>query len=129
VEDSAFSSEFCQFLQTSVPSVAAAELVLVLARDRDSWREAAELLDAMPSGSNLSAADALSYFESQGRQLVAIGADKRVRYSPASADLDAHVRTLARAYNERPVTLIRVIYAFRDSRIKSFADAFKLRKS
>jgi len=37
------------------------------------------------------------------------------------------VRTLARAYQERPVTLIRVIYALRDTKIQSFADAFKLR--
>jgi hypothetical protein len=39
------------------------------------------------------------------------------------------VRTLAQAYNERPVTLIRMIYALRDPKIQSFADAFKLRKS
>jgi hypothetical protein len=39
------------------------------------------------------------------------------------------VRTLAQAYRERPVTLIRVIYALRDSRIQSFADAFRLRRS
>jgi hypothetical protein len=128
VEDSAFSGEFCRFLQTSVPSVAAAELLLVLARDRDNWRELPELVARMPPGSNLSDTDALKYFESQGRTLAAIGADRRIRYSPASADLDLHVQTLARAYNERPVTLIRVIYALRDSRIKSFADAFKLRR-
>lgn len=108
--------------------MAAAELVLALAEDRDNWREPAELLARLPPGSRLSDADALKYFESQGRQLAAIGSDRRVRYSPASADLDLHVQTLARAYNERPVTLIRVIYALRDLRIQSFADAFKIRK-
>jgi len=51
-----------------------------------------------------------------------------VRYRPATAQLDAHVRTLAKAYEERPVTLIRIIYALRDGKIRSFADAFKLRK-
>jgi hypothetical protein len=40
----------------------------------------------------------------------------------------AHVATLAQAYEERPVTLIRLIYALRDRKIRSFADAFKLRK-
>ena len=38
------------------------------------------------------------------------------------------VRTLAQAYNDRPVTLTRMIYALRDPKIQSFADAFKLRK-
>jgi hypothetical protein len=35
---------------------------------------------------------------------------------------------LAQAYKERPVTLFRVIYALRDLKIQSFADAFKLRR-
>ena len=47
---------------------------------------------------------------------------------PANPELDAHVRTLAQAYKERPVTLIRVIYALRDTKIQTFADAFKLRR-
>ena len=41
---------------------------------------------------------------------------------------EGHVRTLAQAYEQRPVTLIRLIYALRDGKIRSFADAFKLRK-
>ena len=40
----------------------------------------------------------------------------------------AWVQTLAKAYEERPVTLFRLIYALRDRKIQSFADAFKLRK-
>jgi hypothetical protein len=43
-------------------------------------------------------------------------------------ELAAHVETLARAYEERPVTLFRIIYALRDANIRSFADAFKVRK-
>jgi hypothetical protein len=35
---------------------------------------------------------------------------------------------LALAYKERPVTLFRVIYALRDLKIQSFADAFKLKR-
>jgi hypothetical protein len=47
---------------------------------------------------------------------------------PDDPALRAHVQTLAQAYEQRPVTLIRLIYALRDSKIRSFADAFKLRK-
>ena len=47
-----------------------------------------------------------------------------------SADpaLQDHLRTLDQADAERPVTLIRLIYALRDRKIRSFADAFRLRK-
>ena len=65
----------------------------------------------------------------QMRRLLALAPDKRVQYKPGSELLRAHARTLDQAYRERPVTLIRVIYALRDSRIQSFADAFKLRRS
>ena len=50
------------------------------------------------------------------------------RYSPASPELDALVRALTKVYNERPVTLVRMIYAPRDEKIRSFADAFRLKK-
>jgi hypothetical protein len=53
--------------------------------------------------------------------------DRRYRYR-AQSDLAPQVEMLAAAYNHRPVTLVRVIFALRDSRIQSFADAFKLRK-
>jgi hypothetical protein len=38
------------------------------------------------------------------------------------------VEQLAEAYNERPVTLIRTIYAPAETKIQSFADSFKFRK-
>lgn len=43
-------------------------------------------------------------------------------------ELAAHVAMLVKAYEERPVTLFRIIYALRDANIRSFADAFKVRK-
>lgn len=46
----------------------------------------------------------------------------------SEADIARHVATLAQAYEQRPVTLFRLVYALRDRKIQSFADAFKLRK-
>jgi len=43
-------------------------------------------------------------------------------------DVATHLPILAQAYEQRPVTLVRLIYALRDRSIQSFADAFKLRK-
>jgi hypothetical protein len=130
VEDAAFSDEFCRFLRTAVPSVDAAELLLLLERERERWWSAHESASALAPTVSVSAADIARYFGVfQASGLIALGPDTRVQYRPGHAGLDAHVATLAQAYRERPVTLIRVIYALRDSSIRSFAEAFKLRRS
>ena len=113
MEDVDFSDEFCRFLQANVPTVEAAELLLLLYRSPE------------PVMSEPTSAKFLQMFQSTG---LAAAEGHAVRYRPATAQLDAHVRTLAQAYEERPVTLIRIIYALRDGKIRSFADAFKLRK-
>lgn len=129
MEDAAFSDDFCRFLRAAVPSVDAAELLLLLSRERERWWAAPEAAAALSPNVSLSDADAARYFAVfQANALLAVGPDKRAQYHPGFAALDAHVRTLEQAYRERPVTLIRVIYALRDSSIQSFADAFRLRK-
>lgn len=50
----------------------------------------------------------------------------RYRYAPANDALRRAVQLLAVAYNERPVTLIRLIYE-RPNPVQSFADAFRIR--
>ncbi|HUQ73458.1 MAG TPA: hypothetical protein VM183_01945 [Burkholderiales bacterium] len=117
VEDTDFSDDFCQFLQASIPAVEAAELLLALSREPGRAWTLAE------AGEGGRYADGLA-----ARGLAAIDAERGVRYAPASEALAAHVATLERVYRERPVTLIRVIYGLRDSKIRSFADAFKLRR-
>jgi hypothetical protein len=129
MEDSAFSDEFCRFIQTWLPSVDAAELLLLLARERDKWWDAPALAAALRPSTTIADADAARYLEQfQAAGLVAAGPDKRVQFRPGSEELRAQVDMLAQAYKERPVTLIRMIYALRDSKIQSFADAFKLRR-
>lgn len=50
------------------------------------------------------------------------------RYAPASAELRRAVELLSVAYNERPVTLVRLVYN-RPSAAQSFADAFRIKRS
>lgn len=120
MEDVDFSDEFCRFVQTQLPSVDAAELLLALYRSPDaSWQE---VLTAVPGMDEPVAARQLEAFRGAGLL------DPELRYRPASAELARHVATLAQAYERRPVTLVRLVYALRDRKIRSFADAFKLRK-
>ena len=129
MEDAAFSDEFCLFVQTAIPAVDSAELLLVVADRPDIWSSTRELLDRLKPKASMTVEDAqrhLAVFQQHG--LVEVDADRKVRYRPANEALARHVRTLAQAYEERPVTLVRVIYALRDSKIRTFADAFRLRK-
>lgn len=89
----------------------------------------AELVAGLGPGSALSHADMQRYLDQfQAAGLVASGVDGRRQYRPADEALAQHVRTLTQAYKERPVTLFRVIYALSDLKIRSFADAFKLKR-
>ena len=127
-EDADFTDEFCRFLQEAVTHVDAAELLLVLARDPGRAFSAAEAAAAL--GARYAEPEALRHLDNfRARGLVIVQPDGRLRYQPASEPLAAHTRTLEKVYRERPVTLIRVIYGLRDSKIRSFADAFKLRRN
>lgn len=125
MNDFEFSDDFCRFIQTTIPAVPAAELLLLLHGRPDISLTAEEILTKLGPGVGLGeVAKHLELLEASG--LVA-REDQRYRYRPES-DLAPQADNLAIAYSQRPVTLIRVIYALRDSSIKSFADAFKLRK-
>ena len=126
--DPDFTDEICGFLQRCVANVDAVELLLMLAKNPERSWAISELQAQLAPSSIVTDADVQRSVDAlQQCDLVARDADKRVRYRPSPAH-DAHVATLARLYNERPVTLFRVIYALRDSKLRTFADAFKLRE-
>jgi hypothetical protein len=50
------------------------------------------------------------------------------RYAPATRALRDAVDGLAEAYNSRPVTLVKAIYDRPAPALRSFADAFRIRK-
>ena len=112
-----------------MPSFDAAELLLALASEPARWWQANELTAKLGPSTVLSEAEVARYLEHfQVVGLVALGPDRRMQYRPGGEALADHVQMLAVAYRERPVTLFRVIYALRDLKIRSFADAFKLKR-
>lgn len=50
------------------------------------------------------------------------------RYSPANPRLDEAVSALAAAYSERRVSVINLIFSKPTDRIRTFADAFRVRR-
>jgi hypothetical protein len=121
-----FSDAFCEFLQLSVGTVDGAELLLALHSAPETTWTARELVSKLQGAVTLSENEAAKYLEQFQQRGLIVPAPPGVRFQPALPEVEDHVRTLARLYNERPVTLIRVIYALRDTKIKTFADAFKI---
>jgi hypothetical protein len=127
MEDADFSDEFCRFLQAAVRGVDGAELLLLLQAEPERWWSAADAVAALRKSVTLSETEAARHFGAfKESGLVAAAPDGRVQFHPADAALAGHVDKLGKTYSERPVTLIRVIYALRDTKIQSFADAFRL---
>lgn len=50
------------------------------------------------------------------------------RYGVATPDLENHLNRLLQLYKERPVTIIRMIYARKNQTLQAFADSFRMRK-
>lgn len=55
--------------------------------------------------------------------------DGGYRYAPRDDALDDAAESVIRLYNERPVTLVKLLYEQPPTAVNTFADAFKLRKS
>lgn len=119
------SPALVRFLQASIPSFSAAEILLFLVEHADrEWAPEALAGAMQPTAVSLPEVEqSLALFRTQG--LVREQPAGHFRYAASS---DQAVAELAQAYRERPVTLIRTIYALADLRIQSFADAFRLKK-
>jgi len=114
------------FLQATVPSFPAAELLVFLTTHPGPWKPSELTRAAGPMSIAPTEADEyLSLFKSAG--LLADQPGGMV-FAPSTPELEAAIAALCQAYNERPVTLIRTINALADHKLQSFADAFKLKK-
>lgn len=128
MRDPDFPDELCSFIQQCTPSVEAVELLLFLAGHPDKPWTPGELARQMRPSSITEPAirEYLQLFVAC--RLVNRGHDNLYRYGTPSPQTTRVVQALAKAYNERPVSLVRMIYFLKESKIQSFAEAFKIRK-
>lgn len=127
MEDAQFSREFFDFLREKIPSVDAAEILLLLYRNPGRPFSPSETLERL--GPVLSEGEVREILQRLADARLVAGANATFVYSPATPELAAHVKLLSAAYEERPVTLFRLISALRKSPVQTLADAFKIRKS
>jgi hypothetical protein len=128
MRDPDFPDELCSFMQLCTPSVEAVELLLLLARAPGREWTVPELAQALRPTvlSEGAVRDCLNAYVECG--LVGKRPEARYAYSQPPPHVASVVAALEKAYNERPVSLVRLIYALKDKKIRSFADAFKIRK-
>lgn len=112
----------------AVPTIDALELLLQLVREPARSWTAAELSAGAPAG--VREPGVAAFLDTlRAQNLVEEREPARYVYHAGTPALQQAVAGLLTAYRERPVTLIRTIYAIADSRaIQSFADAFKLKR-
>ncbi len=115
-----------RFVRSSIKSVWALELLLVMRRAAGRSWTIDELTRELRSSRNL-VAEIVSAFAKNGLVEEQEGGSA-YRYQPASGDLDELVQQLDRLYAERPLALIKEIVSAPNERIQSFADAFKIKK-
>lgn len=117
------SEPLYRFVREHVTTVAALDVLLLLnAHVGRDWT--AQEIALQLRGSDAAITDYLAYFERVGL-LQRRDAHYRFNANNPAAPL---VAQLAAVYNERPVTLVNLIYAGRKEALRLLADAFKLKK-
>jgi hypothetical protein len=126
--DPDFPEALRSFIRDHIPDVDAAEVLLLLARNRDRRFAVRAIVDETRHAAVSEAAIRrhLALFRERG--LIVEMNDDTFQYYPVVPQLDPLIAALTKAYNERPVTMVRMIYELKDEKIRSFADAFRLKK-
>jgi hypothetical protein len=103
-------------------------VLMQLVRHPGAPRTVAELIEALRSTAVTEPVvrESLALLRTQG---ILSETPDGIVYRPDSPAVESAIGLLLRAYNERPVTLIRTVYAIADAKkIQAFADAFKIKK-
>lgn len=119
--------EVKRFLAENIESLFQLEVLLLLqARPEVGWT--AEQVDRETRIGLESVKTLLARFEQMGFLSVNQGEDLSYRYQPTTDELDHVIKLLAMTYKERRVKVTSFIYASPLDSIRSFAEAFRLRK-
>jgi hypothetical protein len=123
-----FPEDVVRFLDSYVESIDQLEILRVLGESPDREWSAARLAAELQSPADKLSADVAAL---AGRGLVSTqtrGQELVCRYSPATRELGEQLRRLLQYYRERPVSMIKLVYARAADPLRAFADAFRLRK-
>jgi hypothetical protein len=127
VDETGLSSRLKRFIADHIDSVMQLELLLLL-RERSDQAWSAEGLAQECRVESIWVDGHLRSMVSAGLAMSFDTTPPTYRYAPKTPELTDTVDELARAYADRRVTVIGLIFAKPTDKIRSFADAFRLRK-
>jgi hypothetical protein len=116
-----------QFLEERIHSVAQLELLLLLKKDAGRSWTAQQTSQTLAVPVEMTAAQ-LAELHIAGLLAVTAPLDPQFSYLPKSQELDELVGSLQKVYEERRVSVITLIYSKPVDKVRTFADAFRLRK-
>ncbi len=120
--------EVKKFMAANIDSVDQLEILRVLGEDpHKEWRapDLAREVQTAPDaiGPHLAALRSRGLLATETR-----GSDLFCRHGPDNAEREAMLTRLLQVYRERPVSMIKLVYARAKDPLKTFADAFRLKK-
>jgi hypothetical protein len=118
------SDEVLRFLRTSIGSVWALELLMLLHRDPARAWSVEGLIRELRGSAGIVAGVVVQL---QGAGLVEESSGA-YRYRPATPELDATVAAVTASYAEFPIAVTQAILSTPSHKIQLFADAFRIKK-
>jgi hypothetical protein len=119
--------EVRRFADRHVESIDQLEILRVLAEAPDKEWDAAGLAAAIQADPK-AVSGHVAALQSRGLVWAEKRADWVARHGPHTPDLAAQLGRLLDLYRERPVSMIKLIYAQAASPLRAFAQAFQIRK-
>lgn len=117
-----------QLISERIDSVVQLEVLLLLARGGGQVWSAHDVSQTLRIDENWAAGE-LATLRNRGLAGTAMadGGGAAFQYAPTSAELDAVVQELAKAYADRRVAVVTFIFSKPLDKIQTFADAFRIR--
>jgi hypothetical protein len=117
-----------RFLDRNIETLEQLEILRILGEDRAQARDASALAEMVQTQPQI-AAQHLAALDARGLLTLAVdGTGQLARHGPKTPELEDMVNRLLQLYKERPVTLIKLVYARASDPLRAFADSFRLRK-
>ena len=114
-----------ELIQRHLPTMDHVEILMLLRNERAQSLPAQRVATLIRKPEEMTAT-CLEALVAAG--LAAQLSDGGYRYAPRDDAVDDAAESLMRLYNERPVTLVKLLYERPPTAVNTFADAFKLRK-
>ncbi len=121
----AISNQLAEFIRGAFPSVWSLELLLLLKAEPDRAWTGSELVERLRASDHV-VVQGVGALVAGG--LIATEEGGRVRYAPASPEIERLADEAMQQYAKRPDAVRRIIVFAGNTGLQAFSDAFNLRK-